>query len=56
MYHLGLQEFPPGLSGQFDEVEKGRPFDLRGSVLKTLSAVATLGSGASLGPEVSVNY
>jgi hypothetical protein len=47
-----LQELSPGLSGQIDEVMKRKPLDVKKALLKALSAVATLGSGCSLGPEV----
>lgn len=45
------QEFTPGLSGQIDEVEKQKPLNLKKAILKSLAAVATLGTGCSLGPE-----
>ncbi|TFJ83624.1 hypothetical protein NSK_004728 [Nannochloropsis salina CCMP1776] len=45
------REFPPGLSGQAEEVDKQKPLDVKRAVLKSLAAVATLGTGCSLGPE-----
>jgi len=45
------REFPPGLNGQIEDVDKQKPLDLKRAVLKSLAAVATLGTGCSLGPE-----
>ncbi len=45
------QEFTPGLNGQMDDVERQKPLAFKRAVLKSLAAVATLGTGCSLGPE-----
>jgi len=46
-----FKEFPPGLVGQIDEVEKEKPFNMKSFFGKIVAAAVTLGSGNSLGPE-----
>uniref|UniRef100_A0A0G4G158 Chloride channel protein n=1 Tax=Chromera velia CCMP2878 TaxID=1169474 RepID=A0A0G4G158_9ALVE len=43
--------FTPGLRGQFDELEQGRPLRIDRALSKALASIATLGTGCSLGPE-----
>lgn len=47
----GNRDFGPGLSGVIEDVNAGHPFKPRQFALKQAAAVATLGSGCSLGPE-----
>jgi hypothetical protein len=45
------RDFGPGIGGLIEEVDRQVPFDIRRAFGKSLAAIATLGTGNSLGPE-----
>jgi H+/Cl- antiporter ClcA len=45
------RDFGPGIGGLIEEVDRQVPFDIRRALGKSLAAIATLGTGNSLGPE-----
>ncbi|CAM9413238.1 unnamed protein product [Scytosiphon promiscuus] len=51
MWLLQLKSYGPGLGGLTEEVDRQVPWSPRRTLGKTLAAVATLGTGNSLGPE-----